>query len=185
VQRIDAKSGHGIRRYKELFEDGAEARLICFSGQRTEMERTMAELLCGRFEVGERAVAVRWGKRPGEVGLVTHPGVYSLRTNETDRDPERLWWTYTRLTDIEAMFRSLKSELGDRAEYPGRAAAGDRQLPAQGRALPACAQSHAGGGAATGNLQGAGHRRSAGRGEEDGHVANCSAYKVNFPLSGD
>ena len=68
-------------------------------------------------EAGERAVAVRWGKRLGEVGLATHPGVYSLRTNETDRDPERLWRTYTRLTDIEAVFRSLKSELGLRPVY--------------------------------------------------------------------
>ena len=50
--------------------------------------------------------------------------------------------------------RRHEHELGDRAEHPGRAAAGDRQLPAQGRALSACAQSHAGGGAATGNLQG-------------------------------
>ena len=43
---------------------------------------------------------------------MTHPGVYCLRTNQTDWDEETLWRTYVTLTDIEAVFRSLKSELG-------------------------------------------------------------------------
>ena len=44
--------------------------------------------------------------------VLTHPGVYSLRTNVIDWDPETLWRTYTMLTDLESVFRSLKSELG-------------------------------------------------------------------------
>ena len=44
--------------------------------------------------------------------MITHPGVYCLRTNVEDRDEEVLWRTYTALTDVEAVFRSLKSELG-------------------------------------------------------------------------
>ena len=44
--------------------------------------------------------------------MMTHPGVYCLRTNQTDWDEETLWRTYVTLTDIEAVFRSLKSELG-------------------------------------------------------------------------
>jgi len=47
----------------------------------------------------------------------THPGVYCLRTNLTDWNEERLWRTYTMLTDLEAVFRSLKSELGLRPIY--------------------------------------------------------------------
>ena len=43
---------------------------------------------------------------------MTHPGVYCLRSNQTDWDEETLWRTYVTLTDIEAVFRSLKSELG-------------------------------------------------------------------------
>ena len=43
---------------------------------------------------------------------ITHPGVYCLRTNVEDWDEETLWRTYTALTDVEAVFRSLKSELG-------------------------------------------------------------------------
>ena len=44
--------------------------------------------------------------------MITHPGVYCLRTNMADWDEEALWRTYTALTDVEAVFRSLKSELG-------------------------------------------------------------------------
>ncbi len=44
--------------------------------------------------------------------MLTHPGVYCLRSNETDFSEERLWRTFTLLTDVEAVFRSLKSELG-------------------------------------------------------------------------
>ena len=44
--------------------------------------------------------------------MLTHPGVYCLRSNETDWSEERLWRTYTLLTDLEAVFRALKSELG-------------------------------------------------------------------------
>jgi transposase len=38
--------------------------------------------------------------------------VYCLRTNHCDWDEATLWRTYTMLTDLEAVFRSLKSELG-------------------------------------------------------------------------
>ena len=31
--------------------------------------------------------------------MITHPGVYCLRTNVEDRDEETLWRTYTSLTD--------------------------------------------------------------------------------------
>ena len=44
--------------------------------------------------------------------MMTHPGVYCLRSNQTDWDETTLWRTYFTLTDLEAAFRSLKSELG-------------------------------------------------------------------------
>ena len=59
-----------------------------------------------------RAVAVNWTRRPAEGSMATHPGVYCLRTNIADWDDAALWRTYTTLTDLEAVFRSLKSELG-------------------------------------------------------------------------
>ena len=49
--------------------------------------------------------------------MLTHPGVYCLRSSETDWDEETLWRTYFMLTDCEAVFRSLKSELGLRPIY--------------------------------------------------------------------
>ncbi len=39
-------------------------------------------------------------------------GVYALRSNLTDWDDETLWHTHAMLTDLAAVFRCLKSELG-------------------------------------------------------------------------
>ncbi len=66
---------------------------------------------------GKTAQAIRWERQPVAGTLLTHPGVYCLRTNELTWDAERLWRTYTLLTDLEAVFRSLKSELGLRPIY--------------------------------------------------------------------
>ena len=66
---------------------------------------------------GEKAIGLRWTKQPRAGTRLTHPGVYCLRSNETSWDSERLWRTYIMLTDLEAVFRSLKSELGLRPVY--------------------------------------------------------------------
>lgn len=68
-------------------------------------------------ETGKQAIALRWSKQPQPNSRLTHPGVYCLRTNETSWDSERLWRTYIMLTDLEAVLRSLKSELGLRPVY--------------------------------------------------------------------
>ena len=68
-------------------------------------------------ETGEKAVAVTWTRRPRDGSMATHPGVYCLRSSETAWDEDALWRTYTTLTDVEAVFRSLKSELGLRPIY--------------------------------------------------------------------
>ena len=66
---------------------------------------------------GQRATAVRFTRRPVSGTMMTHPGVYCLRSNQTDWDEATLWRTYFTLTDLEAVFRSLKSELGLRPIY--------------------------------------------------------------------
>ena len=66
---------------------------------------------------GKQAVAVTWERKPAGNSIATHPGVYCLRTNVTEWDAQRLWSTYVLLTDLEAVFRSLKSELGLRPIY--------------------------------------------------------------------
>ena len=68
-------------------------------------------------ETGNKAVAVSWTRRPQDGSMATHPGVYCLRSSETDWDEDTLWRTYTTLTDVEAVFRALKSELGLRPIY--------------------------------------------------------------------
>ena len=68
-------------------------------------------------KTGQRATAVRFTRHAQPGSLVTHPGVYCLRSNQTDWDEETLWRTYFMLTEVEAVFRSLKSELGLRPIY--------------------------------------------------------------------
>jgi hypothetical protein len=68
-------------------------------------------------ETGKKAAAITWTKDPVEGSMLTHPGVYCLRSNETSWDAAKLWHTYTMLTDLEAVFRGLKSELGLRPVF--------------------------------------------------------------------
>jgi transposase len=66
---------------------------------------------------GDKAISIGWKRVEKASSQATHPGVYCLRTNLTDWNEEALWRTYTMLTDLEAVFRSLKSERGLRPIY--------------------------------------------------------------------
>ncbi len=66
---------------------------------------------------GEKAVELRYTRKATPNGPISHPGVYCLRSSETDWDEETLWRSYITLTDLEAVFRSLKSELGLRPVF--------------------------------------------------------------------
>jgi transposase len=63
-------------------------------------------------ETGKNAAAITWTKTPVEGSMLTHPGVYCPRGSETSWDAAKLWHAYTMLTDLEAVFRGLKSDLG-------------------------------------------------------------------------
>jgi hypothetical protein len=63
-------------------------------------------------DTGTEAAAITWTKKPVAGTMLTNPGVYCLRSNETTWDAAKLWHTYMMLTDLEAVFRGLKSELG-------------------------------------------------------------------------
>ena len=54
---------------------------------------------------------------PGTARWPPIRGSTCLRSSETAWDEDALWRTYTTLTDVEAVFRSLKSELGLRPIY--------------------------------------------------------------------
>ena len=65
----------------------------------------------------EKAVAIKWRRNSKSNDKDHLTGVYCLRTNIKDWSEEKLWETYITLTEIEATFRSLKSELGLRPVY--------------------------------------------------------------------
>jgi len=71
---------------------------------------------------------ITWQKTPMPGSMLTDPGVYCLRSNETGWDEERLWRTYMMLTDLESVFRSMKSELGLRPVYHAKEERGDSHL---------------------------------------------------------
>lgn len=77
---------------------------------------------------GNTVNAISWEQTPVQGSMATHPGVYCLRSNQTDWDAEQLWRTYTLLTDLESVFRSLKSELGLRPIYHSTEARVDGHL---------------------------------------------------------
>jgi len=68
-------------------------------------------------ESGTTITGITWKQKPIDGTRLTHPGIYCLRTNEIQWDEATLWKTYTMLTDLEAVFRSLKSELGLRPVF--------------------------------------------------------------------
>ena len=68
-------------------------------------------------ESGKTASSLTWKQEFVAGTMATHPGVYCLRTNVLDWDEQKLWQTYSTLTDIESVFRSLKGELGLRPVF--------------------------------------------------------------------
>ncbi len=60
--------------------------------------------------------------------MLTDPGVYCLRSNELSWVAEQLWRTYMMLTDLEAVFRSLKGELGSRPIFHSKEERSDGHL---------------------------------------------------------
>jgi len=133
-QREEKEQGIN-RRFCERFEAGLKNIADGLSKPRTEKRLDKLHERIGRLKEkskgigqhyaiellpnasGEKAVELRWTKQPQVGTRLTHPGVYCLRSNQTDWDSERLWRTYIMLTDLEAVFRSFKSELGLRPVY--------------------------------------------------------------------
>jgi transposase len=66
---------------------------------------------------GKRVTAITWIKRIKPGSAAAHPGVYCLRTTLVDQDNATLWRTYIMLTELESVFRSLKTDLGLRPVF--------------------------------------------------------------------
>lgn len=68
-------------------------------------------------ESGKNVAAITWEKHVKQGSAAMYPGVYCLRTTLIDLDDATLWRTYTMLTNLESVFRSLKTDLGLRPVY--------------------------------------------------------------------
>ena len=70
-----------------------------------------------RPDASGNVAALTWEKqiRPGSAAM--YPGVYCLRTTRVELDDATLWRTYTQLSQLESVFRSLKTDLGLRPVY--------------------------------------------------------------------
>ena len=77
---------------------------------------------------GTKLTALTWSKDILPGSQASDPGVYCLRSNETSWTPEQMWRTYVMLTDLEAVFRSLKSELGLRPIFHHKESRSDAHL---------------------------------------------------------
>ena len=98
-----------VKRYDKVLERIGRLK------QRYARAARYYEITVEHDQPGANATAIHWQRiTPTEQ---TYPGVYCLRTNHDTWDESTLWHTYTMLTDLEAVFRSLKSELGLRPIY--------------------------------------------------------------------
>lgn len=79
-------------------------------------------------ESGKTATDLKWERTDVDGTKASHPGVYCLRSNELSWNEEKLWRTYTMLTDLESVFRSLKSELGLRPVFHSKEDRADGHL---------------------------------------------------------
>ena len=98
AKRICEKIGRLRQKYSSV------SRYYEISVETDEAQKNAIELNFKRIE-------------PKETDPNAHPGVYCLRSNQSDWDEQKMWSTYIMLTDLEAVFRSLKSELGMRPVY--------------------------------------------------------------------
>jgi len=71
-------------------------------------------------ENSDNAKKIIWQKIQPPDSADSYPGVYCLRANFDQWSEATLWRTYIMLTELEAVFRSLKSELGLRPIYHQR-----------------------------------------------------------------
>ena len=66
---------------------------------------------------GQLVTAITWVKNIKPGSAAAHPGVYCLRTTLVEQDNATLWRTYIMLTELESVFRSLKTDLGLRPVF--------------------------------------------------------------------
>ena len=142
----EAKENGINRRFCERFEAGLAKLAAGLASPRGEKRPALIQERIGKlkqrsFGVGrhyeitletnaEATVVTRlaWEHKPVAGTMLTDPGVYCLRSSEVAWSEEALWRTYMMLTDLEAVFRSLKSELGLRPIFHHKESRSDGHL---------------------------------------------------------
>lgn len=145
-EKREAKETAMVTRFTERFEAGLRKIVDGLQTPRGEKRHEKVVERLGRLkeksrgasqhytvtvatdETGQTVTALSWVKSLVPGTQATHPGVYCLRSNELNWDEEKLWRTYSMLTDLESVFRSLKSELGLRPVFHSKENRSDGHL---------------------------------------------------------
>jgi transposase len=96
------------------------AKILERIGRLREKNSRVAQNYCIEVTADDEknnAIRIKWRREPQSEQKDHHCGIYCLRTNIPNWSEEQLWTTYTMLTEIEATFRSLKTDLGLRPVY--------------------------------------------------------------------
>jgi transposase len=142
----EAKENAMLKQFSERYEAGLQHIVDGLQKPRAEKRYTQLLERIGRLkqksmgaaqhytlnfttdESGKKVTDLKWEKTLVEGTKATHPGVYCLRSNVLDWNEEKMWRTYIMLTDLESVFRSLKSELGLRPVYHAKEDRADGHL---------------------------------------------------------
>ena len=124
VDRAKKEEAMRWRQIRGLMRDLVRLRRAIRKGTLVDSDKVLMRLgrLSERWPRAWQYVSTDWkgGKLTWHwerqaLGLAQHrDGAYLLRTNLSDRSPEALWQMYVQLTEVEAVFRALKSELAIR-----------------------------------------------------------------------
>jgi len=124
VDRANKEEAMRRRQVRGLMRDLVRLRRSIRKGTLVDPDKVMMRLgrLSERWPRAWHYVATQWedGKLSWQwdrqaLRLAEHrDGAYLLRTNLSDHSPQALWRMYVQLTEVEAVFRALKSELAIR-----------------------------------------------------------------------
>jgi transposase len=124
VDRAKKEEAMRMRQVRGLMRDLIRVRRAIRKGTLLDADKVLMRLgrLSERWPRGWRYVSVDWSNgrltwrwdRQALRRAAHRDGAYLLRTNLADRSSEALWKMYVQLTEVEAVFRALKSELAIR-----------------------------------------------------------------------
>jgi len=141
----EAKETAMVERFCKAFEAGLQKLVDGFAKPRGERRQDKLLERIGRLKEKSRGASQHYSvsleaDASGKVSALTwtktlvagtraaDPGVYCLRSNVLDWDEAKMWRTYTMLTDLEGVFRSLKGELGLRPVFHSKEDRADGHL---------------------------------------------------------